>query len=88
MLKDIFLKLKQDAGDIKGVCIVGKVYKTMDEETREAFVGVCRSAAFTTEITKVLRADGHNISRETFSRRRSCFMNQNPDCCLKEECPK
>jgi|AACY02.15.fsa_nt_gi hypothetical protein len=88
MLKDTLLKLKQEAGDNRELCIVGRAYKTMDKETQEAFVGVCRSAAFTTEIAKALRADGHDISRETFSRRRLCFTNQNPDCCMKDECPK
>lgn len=85
MLKDTLLKLKAEAGDNRELCIVGRAYKSMDKETQEAFVAVCNSAAFTTEIAKALRADGHDISRETFSRRRLCFTGQTTDCCMKEK---
>jgi len=88
MLKDTLLKLKQDAGDNRDLCIVGRAFRSMDPETQQALVAVCRSAAKTTEIAKALRADGHQISRETLSRRRLCFMDQNEECCMKDETPK
>jgi len=84
MLKDMLLKLKDDAGETKGLCTLAKCYNSMDTETKEAFVAVCNSAAFTTEIAKALRADGHPISRDILTRKRKCFTNQNSECCMIE----
>jgi|688.fasta_scaffold187968_2 hypothetical protein len=82
MLKDTLLKLKSDAGDARGLCTLAKCYKSMDEETQVAFVDVCKSAAFTTDISRALRADGHPVSRDILSRRRKCFTTGNPECCM------
>lgn len=84
MLKDMLLKLRDDAGATKGLCTLAKCYESMDTETKEAFSAVCSSAAFTTDIAKALRADGHPISRDIVSRKRKCFTNQNSECCMIE----
>jgi len=90
MLKDALLKLKKDARETHGLCNIAKCYKSMDSDTQIAFVDVCNSSAFTTDIARALRADGHRISRDSLSRRRKCFTSGNPECCMsiQEETPK
>lgn len=88
MLKETLLKLQNDAGSAQGACTMYRNYNLMDEATQKAFVAVCQSAATTTDIAKALRADGMPISRDILSRRRKCFTEQIPECCMQQKRPQ
>lgn len=84
MLKDILKQIGQQAGDSNGICKVGRIYRNMDKETSEAFVGVMQGAASTMDITRALNAEGIKVRRELVGEKRACFRGDNQNCCLKE----
>ena len=88
MLKDELLRLKEDSGPNGNLCSIARAYQKMDSETQVIFLEVMNSAAYTTDIARALRSDGIMCSRDTLSRKRKCFKNQNPECCMVENRPK
>jgi hypothetical protein len=82
MLKDKLIGLN-DQPQVKKGCVVGNMMKTLDEETKQAFIQVMRSDIQATQIVRVLKSEGHPVSDTTLRRvRQNCFNSENGCECI------
>lgn len=86
-LKDRLIDITGEA--VNGsYCKFGRIYLSLDDETKEALVAAMRSSASSVEIAKALSADGHKTRREFVGQKRPCFNDPNVECCLGNKRPE
>jgi hypothetical protein len=64
-----------------GLCAVGKIANSLDEETRQAFFAVMASTASSNSIANTLREEGLVVARSTVVQKRACFTEGGSHMC-------
>lgn len=78
-LRDNLLSLSSE--NSIGMCAVGKIANSLDEETRQAFFAVMASTASSNSIANTLREEGLVLARSTVVQKRACFTEGGSHMC-------
>lgn len=75
-------KLALMSKTIDAPCPLGKIYKSLNEETADAFLLALQSPASNSAIHKALIEEGFSIARSTINQKRHCFKQGTDSKCL------
>jgi len=78
-LRENLLTLSSD--NSIGLCAIGKIANSLDEETRQAFFAVMASTASSNSISNTLREEGLVVARSTVVQKRACFTEGGSHMC-------